>query len=104
MDASARSEGMSQEDSISSAGLSCCREMSPVLQTIVRSRGLLMAAVDGTASFLTFLLAYYVRFNSGWIVSAFPFPADAKPSLDPYLNMAALTSALWVFLLSRDLA
>jgi exopolysaccharide biosynthesis polyprenyl glycosylphosphotransferase len=104
MHASERSEAMPREHSVLLTGLSCCREMSPVLQALVKNRGLFLAAVDGAASFLTFLLAYYVRFNSGWVVSVFPFPADAKPALDPYLNMAALTSALWVFLLSRDLA
>ncbi len=102
--ASGRSEATSREHSVSSARPMCYREVSPVLQTFVKCRGMVLAVVDGAASFLTFLLAYYVRFNSGWIVSAFPFPAETRPSLDPYMNMAALTSALWVFLLSRDLA
>jgi exopolysaccharide biosynthesis polyprenyl glycosylphosphotransferase len=102
--ASGRSETIDQEYSVSSEKLVYCREMSPVLQALVKGRGLILAAVDGIASFLAFLAAYHVRFNAAWVVTTFPFPPDAQPRLDPYLNMAALTSALWVLLLSRDLA
>jgi exopolysaccharide biosynthesis polyprenyl glycosylphosphotransferase len=78
--------------------------MSPVLDILMRRRGSILAVLDVVASFLTFVLAYYVRFHVPLLVSVFPFPPDAKPPLEPYLNMAALTSALWVFLLSRELA
>jgi exopolysaccharide biosynthesis polyprenyl glycosylphosphotransferase len=67
-------------------------------------RGVILAAVDVVASFLAFVLAYYIRFHVPFMMSVFPVPPDSMPSLEPYLNMAALTSALWVFLLSREQA
>ena len=98
------SETMHHAHSVVREPLLSCSEMSPVIQILVNRRGLILALTDAAASFLTFVLAYYVRFHFPLMVSLFPFPPDGKPPLEPYLNMAALTSALWVFLLSRDLA
>jgi exopolysaccharide biosynthesis polyprenyl glycosylphosphotransferase len=95
---------MTQEEALLCERSRHCHEASPLVQTLWRSRGLVLAGLDLVASFCAFVLAYYVRFEWAVFAPVFPFPYAETPALDPYVKMAAFTSGLWVFLLSRELA
>ncbi len=65
-------------------------------------RGLVLLVLDLFCIAASFLLAYELRFYVDWLLSAIPPPIETPPPAEPYYQVAALTSAAWVFLLWKD--
>ncbi|MEW6267030.1 MAG: sugar transferase [Thermodesulfobacteriota bacterium] len=69
-----------------------------------RFRNTYLMAADVMLVFLSFTAAYYLRFYLLLDLVYPPTATEQIPALTPYLNIATLTSIIWVFLLYRDRA
>jgi exopolysaccharide biosynthesis polyprenyl glycosylphosphotransferase len=74
-----------------------------LLLALWNRRGLFLLIMDLAAVFLSFLIAYYLRFHVDWVVSALPPPPDEGiPPIEPYVKVSAISSLVWAFLLLKE--
>ncbi|MBM3300832.1 MAG: sugar transferase, partial [Deltaproteobacteria bacterium] len=67
-----------------------------------KRRGSLLFCLDLVAGCASFLIAYYVRFHGGPLITGCLPTFEPAPDVTPYLKAAGLTTAVWILLLARE--
>ncbi len=67
-----------------------------------KHRGAVFFVLDVSFALLSFVVAYYMRFNVDFFLHAIPPTEEFTPSVEPYAKAAIFTTLVWVFLLWKE--